>query len=314
MQQLFITMRNTFARAVIAERKYKGRKELGQPLLGNRHGNAAGSGAIVMWLLLASLLSVLFGFAMAASPHLQSRLLPAAGLALSFALLAWFLRGVSRSGAAAGALIALTVTDVGGTPIFAVLVVVFVLTWLATRLGRERKQRLGIAERPRGRNGAQVLANLWASAMAIVLSLVLPWSYAFRVAALAALAEAASDTVSSEIGEAFGKRAWLITTAREVPVGTDGGVSAVGIFAGLLAAAVIALMGMLVVSTSDAYIVALCGFAGMICDSFLGAWFERRGWMTNNLVNFSSTCLAALLGFVIARCCSGADSSSLFAR
>jgi len=78
-------------------------------------------------------------------------------------------------------------------------------------------------------------------------------------------------------------------------------VSPVGSFAGLLAAAVIACMGMLMVRDSDVYIIALCGFVGTICDSFLGALFERRGWMTNNVVNFLSTCTAAGLGFVIAR-------------
>jgi uncharacterized protein (TIGR00297 family) len=266
--------------------------------LGNRQGNDAGSRAVAGWVLLSVVLAVVFGIALASPLH--TRLVPAAVLAVSFAMLAHILGGISRSGAVAGALIALVFTATGGLQIFAVVVVVFVLTWLATRLGRERKQRLGLAERPKGRNGAQVLANLWAAAMAMALSMILPWPYALRIAALAALAEAASDTVSSEIGEAFGKRAWLITTWREVPVGTDGGVSPVGMIAGLLAAVVIAFAGV-TVRLSEAYISALCGLTGMICDSFLGAWFERRGWMTNNVVNFLSTCFAAALGFVMAR-------------
>ena len=255
---------------------------------------------MVLWALLVLILCVCFGFAVAANRFLQSRLLVSAALALGFALLAWLVRGVSRSGAAAGALIALVVACAGGRPMLLTLVAVFVLTWFATRLGRKRKQRLGIAERSKGRNGAQVLANLWLAAMAVALSLLLPWHYALRIAALAALAEAASDTVSSEIGEAFGRRAWLITTWREVPVGTDGGVSAVGVFAGLLAATVIAYIGTLTMFPGW-YVVALCGFAGMICDSFLGALFERRGWMTNNAVNLASTCVAAVLAFVMAR-------------
>ena len=255
----------------------------------------------MVWVLLTVALAVAFGMAVNSSWRLQSLLVPAAVLAASFATLARILRGVSQSGALAGALIALVVTDTGGVQMFAVLVVVFVLTWLATRLGRERKQRLGIAERPKGRNGAQVLANLWAAAIAITLSLLLRWHNALRIASLAALAEAASDTVSSEIGEAFGRRAWLITNGREVQVGTDGGVSPVGVIAGLVAAIVIAFAGALMVRLTDVYIIALCGFIGTICDSFLGALFERRGWMTNNAVNFASTCVAAVLGFLIAR-------------
>ena len=254
-----------------------------------------------MWVVLAAFLCVCFGFAVAASPVLRGRFLLAAALALIFAGLGSFLRGVSRSGAAAGGLIALVILCAGGLPMFAVLVLVFILTWQATRLGRERKEQLGIAERPKGRTGAQVLANIWLAAMAIALSMILSWQSALLIAAWAALAEAASDTVSSEIGKGFGKRAWLITTWREVPVGTDGGVSLVGMMAGLLAAVVIAFASLTMVNLTGAYIIALCGFAGMICDSFLGAVFERRGWMTNNAVNFLSTCVAAGLGFVIAR-------------
>ncbi len=40
------------------------------------------------------------------------------------------------------------------------LVLLFVLTFLATRLGRQRKARAGLAEERRGRSAAQVIANL----------------------------------------------------------------------------------------------------------------------------------------------------------
>jgi uncharacterized protein (TIGR00297 family) len=267
--------------------------------LGNRQGDNAGSWAIVVWLLLAAILCVCFAFALTASAVLRGRFFIAAAVAFAFALLGSWVRGVSRSGAAAGGLIALVVLCAGGFPMFAMLVLVFILTWSATQVGRERKETLGIAERPKGRNGAQVLANIYAAAMAITLSLLLPWPHALQVAALAALAEAAADTVSSEIGEAFGERVRLITTWREVPVGTDGGVSLVGMIAGLLAAFVIGLAGSLIVGFSYMYIIALCGFIGMICDSLLGALLERRGWLTNNAVNFLSTCIAAGVAFVI---------------
>ena len=42
--------------------------------------------------------------------------------------------------------------------------------------------------------------------------------------------------MSSEIGKAYGKRAYLLTTLREVPRGTEGAVSLEGSVAGVAAA------------------------------------------------------------------------------
>src|SRR5262249_3443522 len=145
---------------------------------------------------------------------------------------AWSLRGVSASGAAAGALVTTALYISGGWPAFAVLALVFVLTSAATKIGRQRKLQLGVAERSSGRTGAQVLANLSVAATLALLAVLFHSAHFLQLASLAALGEAASDTVSSEIGEAFGKRAWLISTLKQVDVGTDGGVSPAGLVAG----------------------------------------------------------------------------------
>jgi uncharacterized membrane protein len=39
-------------------------------------------------------------------------------------------------------------------------------------------------------------------------------------------------------------------------------------------------------------IIILAGFFGTLVDSLLGAVFERRGWLDNNLVNLFSTAAA----------------------
>jgi hypothetical protein len=57
---------------------------------------------------------------------------------------------------------------------------------------------------------------------------------------LAALAEAAADTVSSEIGQVLGGRPRMITNLRAVEPGSDGAVSVAGTVAGLVAAAIVA--------------------------------------------------------------------------
>src|SRR6185437_8167478 len=92
-----------------------------------------------------------------------------------FALAAWLLRGVNRSGAASGFIAAFALTIAGGPAIFGAVLLVFVLTFLATRFGRQRKSELHIEERGKGRNGAQVLANIGCAAVAAMLSQLTPW-------------------------------------------------------------------------------------------------------------------------------------------
>src|SRR5579862_8602477 len=145
-------------------------------------------------------------------------------LTLLFAALARWLRGVTNGGALAGAVCCFLLYAGGGLGAFAALITVFALTWITTRIGYSRKQRLGVAEKREGRDAWQVLANLGVAAACTA-------RYAFGnigqtraillLAASAALSEAAADTVSSEVGQAFGRKARLITTWKSVPAGTN---------------------------------------------------------------------------------------------
>ena len=128
------------------------------------------------------------------------RLALTVALTIAFALLAHVMRGVDWSGAIAGGLACFFLFAGIGPAAFLVLVTLFVLTWLSTRVGYRRKQELGVAERREGRNAGQVLANLGAAALAAV-AYAAVGQHAFLVAAIAALAEAATDTVASEIGQ-----------------------------------------------------------------------------------------------------------------
>ena len=127
------------------------------------------------------------------------------------------------------------------------------------------------------------------------------------VASAAALAEAATDTVASEIGQSRGPDARLITTlltTRErVPAGTDGGITLPGSMAGLAAGMVVVTVAALggMVSWDQLWIPVAAGFAGMLFDSLLGATLQRRGWIGNQAVNLFSTLAAAALAYATAR-------------
>jgi uncharacterized protein (TIGR00297 family) len=234
----------------------------------------------------------------ASSPE---RLAIAAGVTLGFLVLARALRGVNRSGALAGGLACFLLFAGAGPAAFTTLAALFLSTWVSTRLGYHRKLALGLAEQREGRSAWQVLANLAVAALgSVVFSAT--GNRLWLVAAMGALAEAATDTVASEIGQYRGSDARLITTWERVPVGTDGGITISGSIAGMAAGVVIAAVatvgGML--PQAQLWIPVVAGFAGMMIDSFLGATLQRRGWLSNQAVNLFSTLAAATLAYALA--------------
>ena len=224
----------------------------------------------------------------------------AAAITLLFAAFGRLVRGVTTPGAIAGALVCLALISGAGWGGFASLCAVFILTWLATRIGYHRKQSLGTAERRAGRNAGQVIANLGVAAAAALLHLSFP-NPRLLAALGAALAEATADTVSSEIGQAMGGIPRLVTNWRAVAPGTDGAITFLGTAAGCVGAVLIAVTCAVahVFAWDRVVLCAAAGAAGMLVDSFLGATVERRGWLGNNGVNFLSTAAAAGLAFLL---------------
>ena len=237
----------------------------------------------------------------------QAQVLPAAIVAIGFALLARGLQAVTDGGALAGAVIALVLMVGGGVGAFFPLLAVFVVTLLATRWRAERKRTLGVAERRGGRDAGQVLANLGGAGLCALTAAAFPrHSAGLMVGAVAVLAEAAADTVSSEAGQAVAGQPRRITDFQRVPAGTNGAISLEGTFAGCIAASAVSWTATLcgVVAWRWAPIIALAGVVGMLFDSVLGATLENRGKMGNDAVNFVSTVFAAdlaLLAVVVLR-------------
>jgi uncharacterized protein (TIGR00297 family) len=247
-------------------------------------------------------------------------------ISVAFAGLVLSLRAATVAGALFGGMICFLLVSGTASSQYTIvrsglapLALLFVLTFLATRAGRRVKARAGLAEKRHGRSSAQVIANLSIAGLAVsTLGFVLVtaggvccgggyyrvWVWpAMIMMCLAAMVEATADTVSSEIGQAFGGRPVMLLTLQRVHPGADGAVTLLGSLSGIAGGAFVALVGMwaLRLTPSQTAIALLAGVCGLFFDSLLGATVERRGWMGNDLVNFSSTLFAAALAVVVYR-------------
>lgn len=244
----------------------------------------------------------------------------ALGASALLGLIAWKMRSATPGAAAVGAL--LTASLIFSTLVFPYrpwntglvpVLTVLLLTGFATRYGRERKERLGTAEKKHGRGAAQVAANVGLAALVMdpTLHSALASVAASRqdtaslpliAMGLAALAEAAADTVSSEVGQVIGGTPRMLTTLRRVERGTDGGVTLAGTGAGIVAAGVVATMGTLAWrgGLAELGLSWAAGVFGLFLDSLLGATLERTGWLNNDAVNFLSTASAAAFALAVA--------------
>lgn len=275
---------------------------------------------LVLLLVLPAIAAGLVLEAHAFAVNLPEAAIWTLGLSLLFALSVFKLRAATAGAAFTGgcltASLMFATTHIPYHPWETALVpllAVFVLSHLATHLGRAKKERLRTAERHDGRSASQVAANLGLAAL-VSQNLVQYWladtgwfGLSFPappplfVLALAALAEAAADTVSSEVGQVLGGRPRLLTTLRDAAPGTDGAISLIGTAAGMAAAGLVACAGSLSLHGGLLMFWPSCagGVFGLFFDSLLGATLERRGWLNNDAVNFLSTASAAAVAGVL---------------
>jgi len=209
------------------------------------------------------------------------------------------------------------VIGIFGDVTWLLLLLFFLLSsFLATRYKFALKEAMGVQEGVKGeRRASNVLANGIAPMAAAILSFVdPPWfpRALSGVVFLSALAVAGSDTLASEIG-VLQRNAYLITTFKRVPPGTDGGISLLGQACALGAALYTAVVGWFVlgdlarmynlsatmpVVAGYLLIPAVIGFVGCQIDSVIGATLERKGLVNKKTTNLLATCAGAILAYV----------------
>jgi len=208
---------------------------------------------------------------------------------------------------------------------YAVVMFYFLVGSSVTRIGKAQKEAEGIAEK---RSGARGPENVWGSALTatlcalgvLALSIflgetgnilgetgkmlvpqdVISW---LLLGYAASFCTKLSDTSASEIGKAYGKRTFLITTLKPVPRGTEGAVSLEGTLAGIAASIAIALLAW-AVGLIDLTGVAFCVIAAFIAtniESVIGATVQSKfEWLTNEVVNFVNTLIGAIAAIILA--------------
>jgi len=198
-----------------------------------------------------------------------------AALAAIVALLAYRVRALSRSGAAAAFAIGAAVFGSGGWPAAAVLFAFFVPSTLLTRVGRARKNAIAGEARIRPRSGWQVLAN---GAVAALCALAASGgSAAFSAAFAGAFAAASADTWGTEIGELSPAAPVSILSFRRMRAGLSGGVTLLGATATIGGALFVAGVAW-AVRIGPLLGVAVAGVAGALLDSVLGASLQAHRW------------------------------------
>lgn len=201
-----------------------------------------------------------------------------------------------------------------GPEAFLLLVFYFVLGTGVTKIKIKQKEREGIAEKRSGKRGPASVWGSGAAAIACAIAAIMGLGgsrllYFWQLGFAASFATKLSDTVSSEIGKAYGRTTYLVTSLKVVPRGTEGAVSLEGTLAGLSASLVFCALAYIVnqVSARDALICIVASQTANFLESYAGAAIQdKKGfeWLNNDAVNVINVSFGATLAIAACYVCS----------
>lgn len=201
-----------------------------------------------------------------------------------------------------GGLLGLLIFSGAGFTGIAMIGAFFMLGTYATAWKVNAKEKTGLAEANKGkRTAGQVLANAGVAAILGGMAWLYPLhTKVFQVMMSASLAAATADTLSSELGNVYGRKYVNILTFKKDKRGLNGVISREGTLCGIAGSAVVALIYAAGFGWNKTFIwIILAGTAGNLADSILGATLERKNYIGNNVVNFFNTLIAALVAMML---------------
>ncbi|XP_042030701.1 protein VTE6, chloroplastic-like [Salvia splendens] len=192
---------------------------------------------------------------------------------------------------------------------FLLVATYFLIGTAATKVKMEQKEAQGVAEKMKGRRGpGSVVGSSAAGCVCAALSIsgiggmaLAPlWELGF----VASFCTKLSDTVSSEIGKAYGRTTYLVTTFKIVPRGTEGAVSLEGTLAGIFASVLLASVGCVLgqINIPQAVICVIASQIANLGESIIGAVFqEKEGfqWLNNDAVNVLNISMGSILAILM---------------
>lgn len=223
-------------------------------------------------------------------------------IVLTGMLLSVLLKKLTLPAALAGAVLSVCIFMGSGYCGIVMMTVFFLTGVLVTSWKLDIKQQNGLAEINKGRRTAgQVFANAGLPAILGIIAWRCPAGKIDTALLIAAcFASATADTVSSELGNVYGRRYYNILTLKRSVRGLNGVISTEGVLLGIVGSLLIALVYSVAFGWPvNTGIIVVAGTAGNFADSVLGASLERKKYLNNNAVNFLNTCIAALTAFVL---------------
>ena len=222
-----------------------------------------------------------------------------------------FFKKLTVTAAITGGILGWLIYAGGGYKGLLFIAVFFILGTAATSW--KKKEKLSIranAGHQSTRTTGQVVANAGIAALAGLLAVLFPsWRDLLQLMMAGSMSAAMADTLSSELGMVYGRRHYHILTWKPDEKGQDGVVSFEGLLIGIAGSVVIAIIYILGQPVSQSgssrvislLIIVLAGTLGNLADSLLGAFFERQGHLSNNIVNLLNTLTGALAAGLLAR-------------